>query len=71
MQRGVAMKNRRKQTPKERLYEELRQIERIENTDLKKVTTYKLFGKIDLALEYNMITYKEWEYCVSVLFNAL
>ena len=65
------MKNRRNQSVNERIYEELHQIERIENIDLKKVTIYKLFGKIDFALEYNLITYKEWEYCVSVLFNAI
>ena len=65
------MKNRRKQTPQERIYEELRQIERIENKEIKNVTIHKLFGKIDFALEYDMITYKEWEYCVSALFNAM
>ena len=65
------MKNRRKQTAKERIYEELRLIDKIEDIELKKITTYKMFGKIDFAVEYNMITYKEWEYCVSVLFNAL
>ena len=65
------MQNRRKQTAKERIHEELRQIDLIENIDLKKITTYKLFGKIDFALEFNLITYNEWEYCVSVLFNAI
>ena len=69
MQRGVAMKNRRKQTPKERIYEELRQIEQIENNDLKKVTTYKLLGKIDFALEFNLITYKEWEKHIEDIFQ--
>ena len=65
------MKNRRNQTPKERICEELRLIERIEDIELKKITIHKLFGKIDFAVEFNLITYKEWEQFVSILFNAM
>lgn len=64
------MKNRQGKSIQERLTEELQYINQIENAEHKKILAYKALGAVDIAVEFGLITYSEWEQYIKNIFQA-
>ena len=65
------MKNRRGQTMCERLKEEFGFVMREQNEDQRKALAYKALGAADIAIEFGLITYTEWEGFVKEFFRII
>ena len=65
------MKNKRGLSFCERLNEEISYAENIKNAEQAEVLAIKALGAADLAVEFGIITYKEWENCVGRIFNMM
>lgn len=63
------MKNRRGQTMNERLTEEFEYLKTVEDYAHKKALAYKALGAADMAIEFGLITYTEWEKFVEDFFQ--
>ena len=62
------MKNRRGLSVNERLNKEIEYAENVEKPEHKDVLAIKALGAVDMAVEFGLITYKEWESFVSRIF---
>lgn len=62
------MKNKRGRTIIERLIEDLDYAENIHDTEHRKMLAHKALGAADLAVEFGLITYNEWEKYISKIF---
>lgn len=67
----MQVENHRKMKVKDRIEEELRSIETMDIGQPKKLLAIKLLGAVDLAVEFQLITYKEWERFISRIFLIL
>lgn len=65
------MKNRRGISIRERLSKEIEYAENIESIEHKDVLAIKALGAVDMAVEFGLITYKEWEAFVSRIFAIM
>ena len=65
------MKNRHGKALKDRLNEDIEYAQTICNTDQQQVLAVKVLGAVDMAVEFGLITYKEWEQYISRIFKML
>ena len=65
------MRNRRGQKVAERLTEEFEYIKTIDDSAHQKVLAYKALGAADIAVEFGLITYNEWEKYVESFFKIV
>lgn len=63
------MKNNRGQTIIERIREDIDYAKNIGDAEHKKVLAYKVLGAADLAVEFGLIMYEEWEQFISEIFR--
>lgn len=63
------MENRRGQTMNERLIEEFEYLKTVEDYAQRRVLAYKALGAADIAVEFGLITYTEWEKFVEDFFK--
>ena len=64
------MKNKQGKTVQERLNEEIEYIKRISNSESQKILAYKALGAVDIAVEFGLITYNEWENHIKEIFKV-
>lgn len=64
-----ALTNKRGQSVKERIEEEFEYINMIQDIDQRKALACKALGAADMAVEFGLITYKEWSRFVSLFFE--
>lgn len=65
------MLNNRGMTVKDRLSEDIAYVESIKDREQKKILSAKALGAADLAVEFNLITYKEWNKLTHRIFLIL
>ncbi len=63
------MKNRRGYTAQERIKQEIEFAKSRENKADRTLLATKALGAADLAVEFGLITYKEWEKHIENIFN--
>ncbi len=63
--------NRRGQTVKDRITEEFNYIKTLDNIEERNVLATKALGAADIAVEFGLITYTEWEAFVSEYFTVV
>lgn len=59
----------KRKTIHDRLSEEIDYILTIEKQQHKKILGYKALGALDMAVEFNLITYNEWKEYVEKLYT--
>jgi hypothetical protein len=64
------MRNRQGKTVRERLIEEIEYLKRLDNVEHQAILAYKALGAADIAVEFGLITYNEWEKCIEELFKT-
>lgn len=64
------MKNKRGKSVAERLQEEIKQAESADATQ-REILAIKALGAADMAIEFNLITYNEWETYIDRLFKIM
>ena len=64
------MMNRQGKSIQERLSEEVAYINQVDNIEHKKILAHKALGAADIAVEFGMISYKEWELYIKDIFNV-
>lgn len=65
------MKNRRGKTLKERLNEDIEFAKNIGNAGQQEILAIKVLGAVDMAVEFGLITYKEWEQYIERIFALI
>lgn len=65
------MKNKRGYTAQERIEQDVEYAEKIENMADRTLLATKVLGAADLAVEFGLITYTEWEKYIDRVFNIL
>lgn len=65
------MINKRGISISERLNKEIEYAESIEGIELKDALAVKALGAVDIAVEFGLITYKEWEDFASRIFGIM
>lgn len=65
------MVNRRGQSVNERLKEEIEYAENAESAEQKEILAIKALGAADMAVEFGLITYKEWEHYINRIFAMM
>lgn len=63
------MKNKKGYTIQERIIQELEYADSVENRENKKLLATKVLGAVDMAVEFGLITYKEWEKYIEKIFK--
>ena len=64
------MKNRKGETVHERILCSIEHIRNLEDKELKRSFVIRLLGTVDFAVEFEIITYKEWETYINDIFKA-
>lgn len=65
------MKNKRGYTTQERITQEIEHAEKVENKAERSMFATKALGAADLAVEFGLITYAEWEKHIERIFNII
>lgn len=65
------MKNTHGKTAKERIIEDIEYVERIKEKADRILLATKALGAADFAVEFNLITYNEWETYIDRIFKLL
>lgn len=65
------MKNKRGKTVTDRLNEEIEYAENTNDVRHRDLLATKALGAVDFAVEYGLITYKEWELYIERLFKLM
>lgn len=65
------MKNKRGKTVNERIKEEIEYAQNISNAEHREILALKALGAADMAVEYGLITYKEWETHIDTIFKLM
>lgn len=65
------MKNRQGRTIFERLNEDIIHAQNTANAEHKEILAIKALGAADMAVEFGMITYTEWETFVNRIFELM
>ena len=65
------MENKRGQSVSERLKEEIEYAESVESAEHREVLAIKALGAADMAVEFKLITYKEWETYINRIFKIM
>lgn len=63
------MKNRQGKSVNERLKEEILYINQVKNTEHQKILANRALGSVDIAVEFGLITYSEWELYIKHIFK--
>lgn len=63
------MKNKRGYTAQDRLNQDIEYAKGIEDKDERSMLAIKALGAVDFAVEFGLITYKEWEQHISDIFK--
>ena len=63
------MKNKRGYTVQDRIKQDIEYATQIENIAERNLLMTKALGAADLAVEFGLITYKEWEKHIDNIFN--
>lgn len=63
------MLNKRGYTVQDRLKQDIEYAKKIKDTSHRKVLATKALGAADLAVEFGLITYKEWEKHIDDIFQ--
>ena len=50
--------------------EEIDYMQNTNDLDNKKILAYKALGAVDIAVEFGLITYAEWEIYIKTIFKA-
>ena len=65
------MKNKHGNTVQERIEQDIEYAKKIESKAERSLLATKALGAADLAVEFGLITYKEWEKYISFIFDIL
>lgn len=65
------MLNSRGMTVKDRLSEDIADVESIKDRKQQKILSAKALGAADLAVEFNLITYDEWQKLIHRIFMIM
>lgn len=65
------MKNKQGQSVQDRIKQDIEYAESKENISDRMLLATKALGAADLAVEFNLITYKEWETYIDRIFKML
>lgn len=65
------MKNKQGQNVQDRIKQDIEYAESKENISDRMLLATKALGAADLAVEFNLITYKEWETYIDRIFKML
>lgn len=65
------MENKRGQSVNDRLKEEIEYAERVDSIEQKSTLAVKALGAVDLAVEFGLITYKQWETHIDRIFAII
>lgn len=65
------MKNKRGYTVQERIVQEIEYAEKAKDIADRTLLATKALGAVDLAVEFNLITYNEWETYIDKIFKLL
>ena len=65
------MVNRQGKTVNKRLHEDVEYLEQTADYEKRKMLAIKVLGAADLAVEFNLITYKEWEKHIEKIFKIM
>lgn len=65
------MKNKRGYTVVERIEQDIEHAENEKDKAKQTMLAGKVLGAVDLAVEFNLITYNEWEKYIDRVFNIL
>lgn len=65
------MKTKRGKTLKDRLNEDITMAENTLNVGQREILAIKALGAADMAVEFNLITYKEWEIYIDRIFKMM
>ena len=63
------MKNKRGYSVQDRLKQDIDYAKRLENDTERKLIATKALGAVDLAVEFGLITYNEWEQHIEDIFK--
>lgn len=63
------MKNRHSKSLQDRLTEDIEYAEKAESAEQREILAIKALGAADMAVEFNLITYKEWETYINRIFK--
>ncbi len=63
------MKNKRGYTVQDRLKQDIKYAKEMKDTSHRKVLATKALGAVDLAVEFGLITYNEWEKHIDDIFK--
>ena len=69
MIRGVAMKNKRGYTVQDRIKQDIEYAKNIEDIHNRRLLATKALGAADIAVEFGLITYNEWEKHIEDIFK--
>ena len=65
------MQNNRGKTIKDRLNEDIEYAENLKSAESKEILALKALGAADMAVEFGLITYNEWETYIDRLFKIM
>lgn len=65
------MKNRRGKSIEDRLNEDIEYAAGVANNEHREILAIKALGAADLAVEFNLITYAQWETVINRIFNLM
>lgn len=65
------MENKRGYTVQERLKQDIEHAKKIEDKAKKSLLATKALGAADIAVEFGLITYKEWEKHIDAIFALI
>ena len=65
------MKNKRGYTVQDRIKQDIEYAKKIENKADRTLLATKALGAADFAVEFGLITYKEWEQYIDKIFQIL
>ena len=63
------MKNKRGYTVQDRIKQDIEYAKKIKDTDDRRLIATKALGAVDFAVEFGLITYKEWEKHIDDIFK--
>ena len=69
--RGVSMVNKRGYTVQDRIEQDIEYAKKIEDKAKQAMLATKALGAADLAVEFGLITYKEWEHYIDRIFKII
>ena len=65
------MKNKRGQTVTDRIEQDIEYAQNTANVKHREVLALKVLGAVDFAVEFGLITYKQWEQYIDKIFKLI